>query len=108
MQKEIEEKIMNLQLMEKNLQTLLIQKQNFQSQLFEIENALKELEGKREHVYKIVGSIMVESTQEDIKKDLSSKKEIVELRIKNIEKQEAKVKEHITEIQTEVMKNLKE
>jgi len=108
MQKEVEEKIMRLQLMEKNLQTLLIQKQNFQNHLFEIENALKELEGKREHVYKIVGSIMVESTQDDIKNGLTSKKEIVDLRIKSIEKQEARLKDQLTEVQTEVMKNLKE
>lgn len=105
--KETEEKISKLQLIEQNTQNLLIQKQVFQSQLLEIENALKELENTKQNPYKIVGNIMVLSKREDVQKDLKSKKEIIELRIKNIEKQEEKLKKEAKDIQTEVLKEVK-
>ncbi len=105
--KETQEKIDRLQLIEQNLQNVLIQKQTFQTQLLEIENALKELTNKKE-VYKIIGAIMVSSKKEDLEKELNQKKEILDLRLKSIEKQEEKIKEGATELQSEVMKNLKE
>ncbi len=106
--KETEEKIGQLQLMEQNLQNILIQKQAFQTQLFEVENALKELEKTKEETYKIVGPIMVATNKKELKDDLQSKKEVIELRIKNLEKQEKKIKEEATQIQGEVMKKLKQ
>ncbi|MEM4245515.1 MAG: prefoldin subunit beta [Candidatus Nanoarchaeia archaeon] len=106
--KETEEKIGQLQLMEQNIQNILMQKQAFQTQLFEIENALKELEKTKEETYKIVGPIMVAANKKELKDDLQAKKEVVELRIKNLEKQEKKIKEEAAQIQGEVMKKLKQ
>ncbi len=106
--KETEEKIAQLQLMEQNMQNIIIQKQVFQTQMFEIDNALKELEKTKEETYKIVGPIMVATNKKDLTEDLKSKKEIIELRIKNLEKQEKKIKEEATQIQSEVMKKLKQ
>lgn len=105
--KETEQKIAQLQLLEQNLQNFLIQKQAFQTKLIEIENALKELEKTKNTTYKIVGTIMVASKKEDLKKDLASKKEIIELRIKNLEKQEQKIKEKAKETQAQVMQEIK-
>lgn len=105
--KETEQQISQLQLFEQSLQNILMQKQQFQSQSMEIESALKELE-KTEKAYKIVGNIMVSSKKEDLKKDLESKKEIVDLRVKTIEKQENSIREKAKKIQEEVSKNIKE
>ncbi len=107
MEKITEEKIENLHLIEQNLQNLSAQKQNLQAQLLEIENSLEEIKKSKGKVYKIVGSIMVLSEKDDVEKYLNSKKEIIELRIKNIEKQESKFKEKLNEIQQEVLKELK-
>jgi prefoldin beta subunit len=107
MKEETEQKIEQLNLFEQNLQNLLAQKQNFHAQLLEIENALEELSKSKDKVYKIVGSIMVLSERNLIENDLKSKKEIFELRIKNLEKQENKFKEKVNEVQQEVMKELK-
>ncbi|MFH0936265.1 MAG: prefoldin subunit [Candidatus Woesearchaeota archaeon] len=104
--KETEQKIAELQLLEQNLQNFMIQKQTFQAQILEIENALKELDISKE-CYKIIGPIMVHSTKEDLKKDLNSKREILNIRIKNIEKQEEKIKEKADSIQSEVLKQIK-
>ena len=102
---ESEKKLAQLQMLEQSMQNLLMQKQQFQLQQVEIESALKELE-KVDEAYKIVGNIMVLSKKDDLKKDLSSKKEIVELRIKNMEKQETQLREKASKLQNEVMKGM--
>jgi prefoldin beta subunit len=102
-----EEKIAHLQLIEQNLQSLISQRQNFQSQAAEIDNAMEELEKAGDEAYKLVGLLMVLSKKEDLKKDLLSRKEIIELRIKSIEKQEQNLQEKCEKMRSEVMKELK-
>ncbi len=105
--KETQSKIEKLQLLEQKTQTLLMQKQNFQTQLLEVENALAELGDSKGPVYKIIGNIMILSDNVKIKEDLINKKDVFDLRIKNIEKQENKLKEEAVQIQSEVIANLK-
>ena len=104
--KETEKKISQLQILEQSMQNLSMQKQQFQLQQVEIESALKELENVDE-AYKIVGNIMVLSKKTDLKTDLNSKKEIVELRIKSMEKQENQLREKASGLQSEVLKEMK-
>ena len=106
-QEEVEQKIAQLQLYEQSLQNILAQKQQFQSQLVEIESALKELEATKE-AYRIIGNIMVASKKEELKKDLESKKEMLNLRIKTIEKQEDHIRGKAKKLQEEVSEKIKE
>jgi len=85
-----EEKIAELQLLEQNIQSLSLQKQRFQTELMETENALSELSKTKDVVYKIINGIMFAKTPEELTEELTSKKDILELRIKSIEKQEQK------------------
>jgi prefoldin beta subunit len=103
---EAQESISKLQLIEQNMQALLMQKQQFQAQLFEAESALKELE-KTDEAYKIVGNVMIKSDKTALKAELSSRKELVDLRLKNIDKQEKQLKEKAEALQKEVMSKLK-
>ncbi len=104
--KETEQKISQLQMFEQSLQNFLGQKQQFQIQLVEIESALNELENT-DKAYKIVGNIMVESDKNELKADLQSKKEMLELRIKTMEKQEEQVREKASRLQSEILKKIK-
>ena len=104
--KDTEEKINQLQMFEQSLQNFLVQKQQFQVQLVEIESALGELE-TTEKAYKIVGNIMVESDRDELKSDLQSKKEMFELRIKTMEKQESQVRERASKLQSEILEKMK-
>ncbi|MDP6642015.1 MAG: prefoldin subunit beta [Candidatus Nanoarchaeia archaeon] len=104
--KETEKDIAQLQLLEQNLQNFLAQKQTFQTQLLKIDNALKELNSTKEDSYKIVGNIMIKDKKENLIKDLQSKKEIVELRLKTLDKQETKIKDKAEELQKKVVKEL--
>ena len=105
--KETEKKISQLQLMEQSMQGLSMQKQQFQLQQIEVESAMKELENVDE-AYKIVGNIMVLSKKTDITGELNSKKEIIELRIKNLEKQENHMRDKASKLQNEILKEMKQ
>ena len=103
--KESEKKLSQLQMLEQSMQSLLMQKQQFQMQQVELESALKELENVDE-AYKIVGNIMVLSKKSDLKDDINSKKEVIELRIKTLEKQENQFREKASKLQSEILKEM--
>ena len=101
-----QESIARLQILEQNMQSILMQKQQFQAQLVEIESALKEM-STTNTVYKIVGNIMVNAEKAELEKDLKQKKEFIDIRIKNLEKQEMQFKDKTKKLQEEVLKTLK-
>lgn len=105
-EKELQEKISRLQLLEQNLQQFNLQKQQFQLQLMELESALKELSTTKK-AYKIVGNIMVASDKDSLKKELGEKKDMVSIRIQSLEKQESQLREKAKVLKEEVMGQLK-
>ena len=104
--KETEQKISQLQMFEQSLQNFLGQKQQFQIQLVEIESALNELDDT-DKAYKIIGNIMIETDKSELKADLHSRKEMLELRIRTMEKQEAQVREKASKLQSEILQKIK-
>ena len=100
-------KIQELQMLEQNLQNFLIQKQSFQFEENEVINASEELKNSEGDVYKIVGQIMIKSQKNALEKELKDKKGIIQLRIKNIEKQEGLLMEKATKLRDELIKDLK-
>lgn len=101
MSQDIEE----LQLLEQSMSHLVSQKQNFQVQLNEIDSALKEIKGKQK-AYKIVGGLMIEKPKSEIEEELTSKKEMLEVRIKSLEQQEGKMSSKKEVIQKKVMEKM--
>lgn len=102
-----QKKIQELQMLEQNLQNFLAQKQNFQMQMVEIDSALDEL-SKTDKAYKIVGNLMVASKKDELEADLKNRKEMTELRIKSIEKQEKSLKDRASKLQKEVLGEMEE
>jgi len=107
MDKETQEKIGQLQMLEQSMQSFMMQKQQFRAQLMEVDSALKELENTNE-AFKIVGTVMIKAEKEDLVKELDEKKERLSLRIKSIETQENQLKEKAASMQKEVMNQLNE
>jgi prefoldin beta subunit len=101
-----DDELKELQMIEQNIQQLLLQKQQFQSQMMEVESALGELKTS-ETAYKIIGNIMVKSNKDDLLKDLQGKKEMLDIRLKSIEKQESRLREKAQTLQTEVLGKMK-
>ena len=105
MDKEIQDKIGQIQLIQQNLHNFSSQRQQFQIQQTEVETALGEIE-KTSKTYKIIGNIMVAMEKSDIKKELEEKKQMLTIRINSVEKQEAAMRERAETIQKEVMSKL--
>lgn len=102
-----EKNIQEMQLLEQNLHNLLLKKQAFQIELSETQAALKEIEDANDDIFKVVGELMIKTEKSKIKKELSEKEKMVELRLKTIEKQEQMLAEKIDSLREELMKQLK-
>ena len=68
-----DEKINQLQLYEQSLQSLIQQKQQFQTQESEIDSALEALKTSTKF-YKIIGNIMVDSKKANLEADLMERR----------------------------------
>lgn len=104
---ETNQKIQNLQLMEQGFQSLLVQKQTFQIELNEINNAVEEIGKAKGDVFKIIGQIMLKADKNELKKDLLEKKSVLEVRLKSIDKQELSFREDVERIRGEIVNKLK-
>jgi prefoldin beta subunit len=100
-------KVNQLQLLQQNLQNIVMQKQQLQTQQVELNSAVNELKNTNQ-AYKIVGKIMISTSKEELLKELVEKTEIVEVRLKNFSEQENKLKESLKNAQKEAMEELKE
>ena len=92
--------------MEQNINNLIAQKQQFQSSSLEVENALSQIDDTKQ-IFRIIGNIMVASNKQLVNKELQEKKELLDLRLKTMDKQEEKLRSQAEEIQKEVLKEMK-
>ena len=102
-----DDKFQELQLIEQNLQNLILQKQAFQLELNETQTALKELQNSKEEVFKIIGNLMIKTEKSKLKEELQNKQKILDLRLKNLEKQEKALTERAEKLRQELSNSLK-
>jgi len=101
-----ENQILQLQEIEGNLRHILMKKQTIQAEEIEVNNAVEELKKVKGETYKIIGPIMVSTDKESLEKDLVEKKEVIDIKLKAITKQENQMQEKAKKIQEEVLKNM--
>jgi len=104
--KELQEKIQELQLLEQNFQNILMQKQAFQMELNETETSLSEVSKTKEEIYRITGQIMLRAEKNEIEKELKEKRDIISLRLKSIDKQENSLKDKLEKLKEEVTQEI--
>lgn len=103
-----EHELFQLQMIEQSLQSMMMQKQAFQMELVEVDNALSELKKlKQEDVFKIIGTLMIKSTKQEIMPELEKKQGLLNIRLKAIERQENELKEKLLKNREELLKKLK-
>jgi len=104
----VQERIGRLQQLQNMMQQLLAQKQRLESEQAENERALKTLEDTPESakVYKSVGAVLVEREKAVVVKELTERKDFLEMRKKVLEKQEEKTKEKVQGLQETLQKEL--
>ncbi len=105
--KQTQEKIQALQGYEQTLHSLLMQKQAFQMELNETENALTEITKTKDDVFRLVGNIMIKSDKKKIEEELKKKQGLLLLRLKSIDNQEKELEKQVEELREEVMKKIK-
>lgn len=105
--KETQQKIKQLQIFEQNFQTILMQKQAFQMELTETENALSEIVQSKGEVYKMIGQIMIKTDKNKVESELKRKQELLSIRLKTLEKQELELTGKLEDLRTEIMKKVK-
>ncbi|MDD5191542.1 MAG: prefoldin subunit [Candidatus Nanoarchaeia archaeon] len=101
-------KIQEIQILEQNLHNLLLQKQAFQIELNETENALSEIEKTKEDVFRIISNIMIKTDKNKLKEELDRKKQLLNLRLKSIDSQENEFSKHLENLRKEIMKKFKQ
>jgi prefoldin beta subunit len=90
---------------QQQIQSILAQKETLKIQQMEIKKALEEMDkAKDEQVYKASGPILIKSSKEDVKKELSEKDEFITTRLQTLERSEKKVKEKIEELRVKLNK----
>jgi len=104
----IQERLARLQQLQNTLQSLVLQKQRLDLEQSETERALKTLEAtpSDRKMYKSEGAILVEKKKDEIVKELSERKEFLEMRSKVLTKQENKTRERLTSLQQTLQKEL--
>jgi len=99
------DKIQELQFLEQNVRSLIMQKQTFQMDLNENSEALKEVLKSKESVYKIIGQLMIKIDKNTIIKELENKEKLIKLRLTTLDKQEKDINIKLSEIKEELMKS---
>ncbi|MBU1501488.1 MAG: prefoldin subunit [Nanoarchaeota archaeon] len=97
-----EQQIQEISILEQNLQNLLFQNQAFQMEISETNAALKEIQDSKE-VFKIVGQLMIKSEPEKVKEELLNKEKLLSLRIKSIENQESEMSKQLESLKKKVL-----
>ncbi len=103
--KDVQENISKLNLLQQRLQLFGAQRQQMQIQLAEIENALKEIKGQQK-VYKMVGGLLVEKSATEMSKSLNSEKKDLYDKVKKLETQERDSQIKAEKIQAEITKKI--
>ena len=93
--------------LEKQLEVVLIQKNQLTLQIAETKNSLEELKEAKGDVYRSIGSIIMKTTKGEAEGKLKEKLELMEVKQKAVSKEEEKLRKVILELQTKLKEKMK-
>jgi prefoldin beta subunit len=106
----LQDQLAQLQGLQQQLQIAVQQRQQLEFQARDAERALDELGNVADDaaVYRSVGSLLIRTPGRDaVQKQLKDEVETLQVRLKTVEKQEARLKEKATELQSKLQAALK-
>jgi prefoldin beta subunit len=100
----VQEQLAKLQQTQQNFQSILMQKQQLESEKLETEKALEELKkaGDDELVFKHAGTIMIKSNKKDLIEELEEQAELAKTKASILVKQEERLKTTLKEQETKI------
>ena len=105
----VQEQLAKFQQTQQNFQSILMQKQQLESEKHETEKALEELKkaGDDELVFKHAGSIMIKSNKKDLIEELEEQIELAKTKSSLLVKQEERLKTTLKEQETKIQELMK-
>ncbi len=106
---QVQQRLLRLQQLQQTLRGVLTQKQQLEMELTEVEHALDELEKLTDKatIYKSIGSLLVKSKKGNVTEDLNERKELLDMRINVLGKQEERLRSQVKELQTKLQRDLR-
>jgi len=106
--KQTENLMHEMQVLEQSLQQVLMEKQALEVDLNEAVNALEEVRKTKDDVYQVLGNIMIKVRKEEVIKNLEERNKLSGLRIKSIENQEKTIQSRIESLRKDLTKLISE
>ena len=105
----VQEQLAKFQQTQQNFQSILMQKQQLESQKLETEKALEELKkaSDDEAVFKHAGTIMIKSNKKDLLEELEEQMELAKTKASLLAKQEERLKVTLQEQETKIQEMMK-
>ena len=105
----VQEQLARLQQTQQNFQSIMMQKQQLESEKHETEKALEELKkaGDDESVFKHAGTIMIKSNKKDLIDELEEHVELAKTKASLLVKQEERLKITLKEQETKIQEMMK-
>jgi len=105
----VQEHLARLQQTQQNFQSIMMQKQQLESEKHETEKALEELKkaGDDESVFKHAGTIMIKSNKKDLIDELEEHVELAKTKASLLVKQEERLKTTLKEQETKIQEMMK-
>ena len=100
----VQEQLAKLQQTQQNFQSIIMQKQQLESEKLETEKALEELKkaSDDELVFKHAGTIMIKSNKKDLIEELAEQVELAKTKASLLVKQEDRLKTTLKEQETKI------
>lgn len=105
----LQEQIARFQQLQETLQAIVVQKQQLELELMGVDRALAELQKLSDDatVYKSVGALLLRSNRQALLSELNDRKELLNMRISVLGKQEERARERTKEAQERLQERLK-
>ncbi len=100
----LKERIARFEELQRSLQAVLLQKRQVELEVSEVDHSLSELKkaSVEDAVYKFSGQILIKVKKDEILKELEEKLDLDKARTTILTKQEEKLKQSITELQSKI------
>ena len=99
---EVQQMLVRYQQIQNQLGQVITEKNVIISELSEVNRALEILKGVPENIdiYRSAGHLLIKVNKNDAEKELTERKELLELRLKTLSRQESLIRQQLAEVQS--------
>jgi prefoldin beta subunit len=105
----LQEQLARLQQLQQSLQVIVAQRQQVELELSDTQRAMEELQKLSDDatIYKSIGAILAKKDKASVLHELTERKELLNVRVSVLSKQEEKTREKLREVQQQLQAKLK-